>query len=130
MLNRFAGLPRVKQVLLASGALGATGAGVLAAQNLMNRDEAAMEQEAQALGLSPEQLLGLAGLAGVTGMLASNENDILRATTAPGMGNQSMGGVAYTDPMSNGQRLEAIARNLQRIDGDVPRNVLVRRRAR
>lgn len=128
MLNRFAGLPRVKQVLLASGALGATGAGVLAAQNLMNRDEVAMEQEAQALGLTSQELLGLAGLAGISGMLASNENDILRATTAPGMGNQSIGGVAYTDPMSNGQRLDAIARNLQRIEAIPPQNVIMRRR--
>lgn len=125
MLNRFAGLPRTKQVLLASGALGATGAGVLAAQNALNADAIALEQDANTLGITPEQLLGLAGLAGVTGMLSDGENEILRTTTSP-----DMGGVAYTDPMTESQRLEAIGRNLQRINADVPRDVLVRRRSR
>ena len=132
MLNKlFAGSrPTLKQSLFIGGGIGAASAAAIAAHNALNNDAIALEQDANTLGITPEQLLGLAGIAGVTGMLAGNENEILRATTAPGMGNQSMGGVAYTDPMSNGQRLDAIARNLQRIDADLPANVVVRRRAR
>ena len=132
MLNKlFAGSrPTLKQSLFIGGGIGAASAAAIAAHNALNSDAIALEQDANTLGITPEQLLGLAGIAGVTGMLAGNENEILRATTAPGMGNQSMGGVAYTDPMSNGQRLDAIARNLQRIDADLPANVVVRRRAR
>ena len=132
MLNKlFAGSrPTLKQSLFIGGGIGAASAAAIAAHNALNNDAIALEQDANTLGITPEQLLGLAGIAGVTGMLAGNENEILRATTAPGMGNQSMGGIAYTDPMSNGQRLDAIARNLQRIDADLPANVVVRRRAR
>ena len=132
MLNKLfaASRPTLKQSLFIGGGIGAASAAAIAAHNALNSDAIALEQDANTLGITPEQLLGLAGLAGVTGMLAGNENEILRATTAPGMGGQSMGGVAYTDPMSNGQRLDAIARNLQRIDADVPANVVVRRRAR
>ena len=132
MLNKlFAGSrPSLKQSLFIGGGIGAASAAAIAAHNALNSDAIALQEDANTLGITPEQLLGLAGLAGVTGMLASNGNDILRATTSPGMGNQSMGGVAYTDPMSNGQRLDAIARNLQRIEADVPANVVVRRRAR
>ena len=131
MLNKlFAGSrPTLKQSLFIGGGIGAASAAAIAAHNALNNDAIALEQDANTLGITPEQLLGLAGIAGVTGMLAGNENEILRATTAPGMGNQSMGGIAYTDPMSNGQRLDAIARNLQRIDADLPANVVVRRRA-
>ena len=130
MLNKlFAGSrPTLKQSLFIGGGIGAASAAAIAAHNALNNDAIALEQDANTLGITPEQLLGLAGIAGVTGMLAGNENEILRATTAPGMGNQSMGGVAYTDPMSNGQRLDAIARNLQRIEAIPPQNVIMRRR--
>ena len=130
MLNKlFAGSrPTLKQSLFIGGGIGAASAAAIAAHNALNNDAIALEQDANTLGITPEQLLGLAGIAGVTGMLAGNENEILRATTAPGMGNQSMGGIAYTDPMSNGQRLDAIARNLQRIEAIPPQNVIMRRR--
>ncbi len=126
MLNKlFAGSrPTLKQSLFIGGGIGAASAAAIAAHNALNSDAIALEQDANTLGITPEQLLGLAGLAGVTGMLADNENQILKTTTVPGSG------IAYTDPMSNGQRLDAIARNLQRIDADVPANVVVRRRAR
>jgi hypothetical protein len=127
MLNKlFAGSrPTLKQSLFIGGGIGAASTAAIDAHNALNSDAIALEQDANTLGITPEQLLGLAGLAGVTGMLSDGENEILRTTTSP-----DMGGVAYTDPMTESQRLEAIGRNLQRINADVPRDVLVRRRSR
>ena len=86
MLNKlFAAFrPTLKQSLFIGGGIGAASAAAIAAHNALNADAIAMERDANTLGITPEQLLGLAGLAGVTGMLAGNEDEILRATTASG----------------------------------------------
>jgi len=102
MLNKLfvASRPTLKQSLFIGGGIGAASAVAIAAHNALNSDAIALEQDANTLGVTPQQLLGLAGLSGLTGLLAENDREMSQQLTA-------------SDLLTNEERLQAVARDLQ-----------------